>query len=382
MIICTDCTGCGACSAACKFDAIEMVPNAEGFLTPVVDDEKCVGCGMCQKTCPQNLKEKLELKRNLAVYAVVNKDKESLLQSSSGGAFFVLAQNVIKEGGIVCGCVMNEEQKVIHTFAENMQDLENMRGSKYVQSNTCSLYNRIKAELVAGRKVLFSGTPCQVAGIYQFLGKDYENLLTIDLICHGVTSPKALEQYINYEEKKREVKIQELKFRSKEKKNRPFMLEIQTEGGRKIYLPQVESWYYYYFLKGVMYRECCYSCQYATQDRIADITLGDFWGAEKYYPIDTSKGISAVLINSEKGARIFEDVKIQFECIESDITIAKQQNQQLSHPSEKSLEREPMMELIRNNSVVQLEQKFKKDIRITRIKYYIKCLLDTGKRRK
>lgn len=382
MIISTNCTGCAMCSEICKVGAIQMVQNAEGFLHPVIDDTKCVECGLCQKKCPQNLKENSGLKNSKVVYAAISNDEKSLMQSSSGGAFFVLAKKVVEEGGIVCGCILDSAQKATHVFAENLQDLERMRGSKYVQSDTSNVYNHLKELLEMGRRVLFSGTPCQVAGVYQFLGRDYENLLTIDLICHGVSSPKALKQYVTYEEKKRKTQIQGLRFRSKAKEKSPYMLEIVTEKSDKIYLPQVESWYYYYFLKGTMHRECCYSCKYAREERIADITLGDFWGAENYYPIDTSKGISAVLLNTTKGVELFESVKTKFLCIESNIELAKKQNKQLTSPSEDSPEREYMIGLVRADSVEEIEKKFKKDVRVIRIKYYIKCLLNMRKRRK
>lgn len=298
----TNCCGCSACASACPKRCITMAEDDEGFLYPKVDESTCVNCGLCEKVCnelhPYNKREPLQ------VLAAINKNEEVRLRSSSGGIFHLLAEGIIKRGGVVFGARFDENWQVVIDYAENMGDVEAFMGSKYVQARVADAYKDAKRFLAGGRPVLFSGTPCQVAGLHKFLRKPYENLLTVDFICHGTPSPKVWGMYLQEKQKK----VQDLccvEFRNKEKGWKNFSLNLQYNEASKtisILSPFQKNLYMNVFLKNVILRPSCYSCQARSGKSKSDIMIADFWGIDSIAPdMDDDKGTSLVFINTDKG---------------------------------------------------------------------------------
>ncbi|MEG1344494.1 MAG: Coenzyme F420 hydrogenase/dehydrogenase, beta subunit C-terminal domain [Clostridia bacterium] len=327
------CTGCFACFNICKNNAITIKEDKEGFLFPIIDKSKCINCKKCFNVCPSN--KNIELKKPSQVWAVINNNMQEYINSSSGGAFYVFAKEIINEGGKVYGACFNESLEVKHIRVETIDGLSKLRGSKYVQSQINDIYTKVKCDLENDTKVLFSGTPCQVAGLKNYLIKSYENLITIDLICHGVPSQKIFDKYIEYIGKGR--KITDFKFRHKMKNDtNPVILHYKKGGKNHNNKTALTDTFYYAFLNGYICRESCYNCMYATEKRVGDITLGDFWGVEKHHVEFTHKnGVSAILINTKKGKTFYEKVKEDFVSVESNINFVKEKNSNLNHPSQR-----------------------------------------------
>lgn len=307
-----ECTSCGACVNICPKKAIGLERDESGFLYPYIDRNKCVECSLCNSVCQMEKKFEHE-DYEQTFYALVNKNKKHLKVSSSGGAFLAVADYVFSMGGVVAGCAFDENQKAIHTITYTLNDcIDKLCGSKYVQSETQSTYTDVKKLLNDGITVLYVGTPCQIEGLYLFLKKKPQNLITMDLICHGVSSPLLWEKHKSYLENKVHAKINKYRFRGKEKAGWALYYYYYYYYGGKNRCKQGPSLldrYYTDFLKGVNYRESCYQCRYANIDRVGDITIGDFWGAEKYLDgIDLHDGISLILINSQRGNEIIQHI--------------------------------------------------------------------------
>lgn len=312
MDIDQECSGCKACESICPKNSISFIENDEGFLIPTVDESTCVSCGLCYKKCPQlnsvTISDSLKLQKQ-EVYASKGKDKYTLLESSSGGVFTIIATEVIKNNGVVFGCAFDENFVARHISIKTVEELEKLRGSKYVQSNTMKTFLEAKSYLKKDIPVLYVGTPCQIAGLRAFLGKPYDKLITIDLVCHGVPSPKLFSQYLADFEKRNDEKIKKYDFRYKEKTGSSKCNRIITNKKTRAYVYQCDP-YYKSFSDEKTYRECCYSCKYTNTKRIGDITIGDYWGYELFHPErDSSLGISVVLINTTIGKEIFDKVK-------------------------------------------------------------------------
>ena len=329
-----DCCGCGACLNICPKQAIKMQEDKCGFIYPVINEQECIRCGQCKKVCA--FQNKRETNTPIECYAAISKDEEQSRRSASAGIFAAIASEVIKNGGIVYGAAFDESWKVHHVSAETLDQLSALQGSKYAHSDIERIYTDVRSQLNRSRNVLFSGTPCQVAGLYGYLGKDYDNLLTIDIVCHGVPSNKMLRDYLDTLEKKHGGKVESFTFRDK-------TIGWGINGsavinGKRIKIWQSSSSYLYYFTRGLIYRENCYRCPYACEHRPADITLGDFWGIEKQHPEllgkgkwDERKGISLVIVNSQKAMRVVGTAKIEIR-ISSFYAMACN-NEQLIHPS-------------------------------------------------
>ena len=342
-----DCCGCHACSNACPKQCITMQADNEGFLYPVVDKETCIDCGLCEKVCPvinQN-----EPHKPLHVYAAYNKNEEIRMQSSSGGIFTLLAEATINEGGVVFGAKFDKDWNVVHDYTETIDGIADFRGSKYVQSTIGNTYSQAKKFLQAGRKVLFSGTPCQIAGLKKYLRKEYDNLLTVDIICHGVPSPLVWRRYIDETAEKLRAEraagknsvssslnelplIMGISFRDKTHGWKKFGFRISyaasmaaensvSESAMDICESHTTNVFMRAFLSNTILRPSCYACAAKQGKAHSDITIADFWGINKIdSAFNDDKGCSAIFLNTEKGInachleltdykeKIFEDV--------------------------------------------------------------------------
>ena len=297
-----DCTGCMACLQACVHTAIRMYSDEEGFLRPIISKDLCVECGLCQRICPVN---HLPLKRpSKKVFSGWSKDLSVRERSSSGGVFSEIAKHCISKGGVVFGCALDDNQQACHICVENECDLARLRGSKYVQSKIGDSYKQCQMFLNEGREVVFSGTPCQIAGLKNYLRKSYDKLTTVDLVCHGVPSPKVFDSYTTYISKKYNSHINSISFRSKRNSWIYFGMQIEFDD------PSISYYGAYYndpfirgFLRDYFLRPSCHQCKFTTEERVSDFTIGDWWGYRKTNNEDRDyrkKGVSLVLVNTDK----------------------------------------------------------------------------------
>lgn len=302
-----DCCGCTACASICVHDAIVMKPDVLGFLYPKVDKEKCIDCGLCEKVCQfkkgYNRYQNFE---NPQVIALRSKDVKDLRLSQSGSAFYLLAHNFIEQGGVVYGAGYESVYKVKHKRIDTIEGLQELRGSKYTQSDICGIFKQVKDDLKLGNKVLFSGTPCQVAGLRSFVGKKYaEKLYTIDLVCHAVPSPKIWEEYVKWVEEKYGEKIVKVNFRNK-KFGWHSHFETFLTATREI---KRNTFRFFFFYKHLSVRTSCSNCSFTNLKRIGDVTVGDFWGWEKFHKDwNDNLGVSLVMLNSQKGCNLFQAI--------------------------------------------------------------------------
>lgn len=296
------CCGCAACSKICPKQCITMREDEEGFLYPKVDESLCIDCGLCEKVCHEL--HPYEEREPLKVMAAINGDEAVRLQSSSGGIFHLLAEKTISQGGVVFGARFDDEWQVVMDFAESMEGVKAFMGSKYVQARTENAYTDVRRFLKEGRQVLFSGTPCQIAGLKHFLRKGYDNLLTVDIICHGTPSPKVWKLYLDEIVREGE-HLSNVEFRNKTNgwKNFSFKLTYNTEEDTVSLLsPFKQNPYMKAFLRDIILRPSCYNCQAKSGRSHSDITIADFWGIQSIYPeMDDDKGTGLIFANTEKG---------------------------------------------------------------------------------
>ncbi len=367
-----NCTGCAACLNVCGHNAISMNVNHEGFLYPIVDKTKCVECGLCQKTCPQNKSIKLGDITSQLVYMCWDKNLQARLNSSSGGVFSVVAKEILSRGGVVCGAAFDENMLLKHVIIEKKDDIRCLQGSKYIQSDIQHCFNRIRHILENGVFVYFVGTPCQVAGLKSYLRIDYQNLITSDLICHGVPSAVLFLQQVEELEKKFKSKIVDFKFRSKKRFGQGCDCELLFSGGGSRFLCAELVPFFYGFWNNLILRESCYHCQYASTRRVGDITLGDFWLVKKSFPnIKTSNGISLVLINTDKGDVFFDSIKDRIFYREATLEQAIRGQGQLKNPVKRPVKRDKYIACDLN----QLEKELLKIPLVDKIKMHTKNLL-------
>ena len=299
------CVGCKSCEQSCPKHCISMVENNEGFWYSSVDEKSCIECGLCLKKCPM---ENIEFHRNKPqkVWAWRNKNDADIMRSASGGAADSAAKTILQMGGIVYGAAYDEHLTVSHIEVTADAEREKLQSSKYVQSDLKGSYAKAKQQLSEGKIVLFTGTPCQIAGLYAFLGGDHENLYTVDLICHGVPSPKFFKKYLEYQNKQMAGKVIYFNFRSKGKRGWGTQYLLKTKTKTKTKVLSLDR-YGKHFMDGDCYRESCYQCIYANTSRVGDLTVGDFWGIAKSHPdFNSPKGVSSVFVNTEKGKKLFE----------------------------------------------------------------------------
>ena len=335
-----ECFACFACMSVCPQTCITMEENdAIGHIYPIIDNDRCIRCGLCQSVCPVLVKpEKRSLEKAYAAYSLDVKEHET---STSGGVAACFSRNVISDGGVVYGCSSRMDDGISHIRVDSNEQLFLLQGSKYVHSHINTTYVQAKKDLQSGKKLLFTGTPCQIAGLRSYLKRDYDNLLTVDLICHGVPPQKLLLEEI----KKYNYRGNLISFREPE----GFFLKIRQAEDEKIIYKKTanKSLYFLGFNANLLFRDSCYTCPYAELNRCSDITIGDFWGLGKNVPFtgDKSNGISVVLINTQKGERFWNEAKHLFFCEERPVEEAVAGNANLGRPSISHRGRKKFVEL-------------------------------------
>lgn len=321
------CNGCYACVTACPKKCIRMVCDEEGFVYPQINKKECIGCGLCKKVCPILKKREKVGEGEPLAYAAIYKNEEVRKVSSSGGIFSTLASIVLREGGVVFGATFAEDFSVEHIYIEDMKDLPKLQGSKYVQSKIGDAYAQARELLEKGRLVYFSGTPCQIGGLLSFLGKRYNNLITQDLICHGVPSPLVWKSYVTYREKEAGAKTQSIAFRAKDEGWKHFSMSFKFENGKEYRKNLKEDEYLKAFIKNLSLRTSCFDCVFKSVARVADVTLADFWGIQHFMPeLNDDMGISLVLLHSEKGKELFEKAQEDLICRKAELKDALEGN--------------------------------------------------------
>lgn len=368
-----DCCACEACANICSKNAISIKEDENGFRYPLIDNTICIDCGLCQKVCAfQNIEE---TNHPLKTYVAAAVDKKVIRKSASGGIFAVLAKEIISKGGYVCGATLfttDEKVCVEHIIIDKVEEIGLLQGSKYVQSNIGDCFKLIKKLLNEGKVVMFSGTPCQCAGLKAFLRKPYENLIIIDIICHGVPNQKLFNDYLAYKYSRKE-KITNFAFRDKSK-GWGLLGRVDYKNGKSQTVPAGLSSFYSFFLDSQIYRENCYKCKYASQNRPGDLTLGDYWGIEREHPeLITSKkynpedGISCIVVNTPKGADILKNISdsIIMDC--STYEKIANRNKQLLQPSNRGKHYDEIFDAYRMSGYKAVDKIF--------YKYYKKQIL-------
>jgi Coenzyme F420-reducing hydrogenase, beta subunit len=331
------CTGCTACLNICPKECIQMVQNCDGFKYPKIEQIRCVKCGLCQKVCPSLSLKKVSTKTfNQNAYAATSRKSDVLAKSASGGVFYELAKAILNEGGVVFGAAYDENMIVKHIPVYSAETLYLLQGTKYVQSDLGTCFSLVKKNLAEGRSVLFSGTPCQIAGLNGFLGREAGNLITCDLLCKGVPSPGLFEKYLNYLKKKYHREIKSVNFRSK-KFGWGLLTDISLDNGQRYLLKGIDDTFIRTAGSGFV-REACFSCKFTSKSRISDITIGDFWhiGEQTPYQYDTQNGVSAIIVNTKKGESLFKQIASSLRWDARDIEeVVSGQSSSLSHPLQK-----------------------------------------------
>lgn len=357
------CTGCFTCMNICPKDAIIAGEDIYGKTIPVINKEKCIECGLCVKKCPINHPVKLSYPQKC--YAAWGKEREEREDCASGGIATVFSNCVISENGVVYGTAFNDKLELVHTEGKKKEELQKFKGSKYVQSYIGLIFRQIKQRLEEGKCVLFIGTPCQVAGVKSYLGKDYENFLTVDIICHGTPPMKYLKEYMDVVD--RNHKAKNIVFRGK----KDYYFTLYDEEGVFSCKKSSCDFYFYGFLQGLIHRDNCYICNWARSERCSDITIGDFWGLDKKsLKVEYEGKVSVVLINTIAGKKFWEKYKNHFYWEERTVDEAINKNAQLKKPSVCHPDRKYFLERYKDKGFVKAVKtpKMIKKIYIHRIK--------------
>lgn len=371
------CSGCGACAVACPKVCIEMERDEEGFKYPKVDEALCVNCGLCEKVCP--VLSRPDNEQQPTAFAAINKHEKIRKNSSSGGIFYLLAERIISQQGVVFGAKFDKDFNVVHDYAETMDKVRAFMGSKYVQSDMGDNYRKAKEFLDAGRLVFFTGTPCQIGGLKAFLKQDYDNLVCQDLICHGVPSPNVWKKYIAFCKSKTTSDVAEVFFRNKTYGWKTFSLLLRFANGTEFDEIHKTDLFMQSFLRDLCLRPSCYHCAFKSKSREADITLADFWGIQHVLSaMDDDRGTSLVIVHTSKGNRMFDAIKndINYEQVDLDLAI-KYNSSMIKSVSEKP-QRKQFMSEIQKRRFDKVVKKYcnPKTKWITRIKHKAKmCLI-------
>lgn len=380
-IICGNkCTGCTACINLCPKKAIVMKEDKNGFKQPVIDQSKCINCGLCKKICPV-LNTKY-CKSISECYVGYNKDKNERLNASSGSIFSLIADYILENNGIVVGASFDDNMHLKHIAIEKKEDLNKLRKSKYIQSDLENIFLYI-IEQLKRKKILFIGTPCQVAGLKAFI-KNNDNLITIDLFCHGVPSPKLFEKYIKELENKTNDKLIDYDFRDKSTGWDTYSNKAVFEK-KEIKELYNNNDYMNLFLSDIALRESCYSCNFKIGNKYSDITLGDFWGVKKHYPEFYNKeGVSAIIVNTEYGKKLFNIIKENIEYKKCDIDSIICGNPLLVYSCKKPKNRDNFFDDIDKLNMNKLCNKYKHKqgfikIIFNKIKKFIKLIINKEK---
>lgn len=344
-----NCCGCNACAQICPKQCIHLIENTEGFLYPKIDQDACIECNLCNKACPIHATEE-NLPKPIKALAFQHTNNEILLSSSSGGAFNAIAQEIISSGGIVFGAKFNKSWSVEHSFTNNPNEIKLFQGSKYIQSDIKHMFTETEKFLKAGKYVLFSGTPCQIEGLFSFLRKDYKNLYTINVSCHGVPSPLIWRKYLE-EEFKDCKSIKHIEFRNKRTSWTKFRLLIESRN-KTIDDIHYDNPYLLGFLYNIYLRKSCYNCIYKKKIFKSDFTLADYWHIDKNSSdFDITKGVSLILVNTEKGINLMHKIEKQHRTKEISVNDALLFNNGLKQYTEKPAVRETFFKNLKSNHI-------------------------------
>lgn len=370
-----ECYGCSSCVQVCPVQAISFNKDSEGFFYPEIASDKCTDCGLCRKSCPIYKNSPASVSEEYPhVYGVWNKNDKIRDRSTSGGVFTALAQRIIDDGGVVFGAAFDNSFKAVHISVSDINGLEQLRGSKYTQSSIGVSYSNVKELLNKNTKVLFSGTPCQISGLYSFLGKSFSNLYTCDCVCHGVPSPGVFDMYKDHLQKQYGSEISAFSFRNKSKGWKSYHVSVSFKNGKQVLYGFQNNPFMIGFIKNMYLRPSCHSCKYASIQRQADVTLADFWGVEKFYPeLDDDRGTSLVLVNTHKGTELLKSCRNDLAIHECRLTDAVKENPSLTGPCSPNKLRTEFFNQMRSSDFKALERRFLQPASKMKV-FLIKCI--------
>lgn len=373
------CCGCTSCKEICPKDALQMVYNNEGFRYPELNKDNCINCGLCDKVCPILNANTLKYQQSQQVYAAVNKDDDILKESSSGGIFSSIASYILNNGGYVCGAAFDDNLYLHHILINSKEELYRLRGSKYLASENEGIYAKIRNLLNDGKLVYYTGTGCQVAGLRAFLRKEYENLITSDLVCHGTPSQKMFRAFVTEIEKRHKVKLYKYAFRDKNVNgwsccsSSSSSMDLAT--GRNVYIDfdRIQNAYFTAFITGCMNREGCYECPFTETHRCGDITLADYWGVKKFHKeIKAFKGVSAIIVNTDKGRDMLNKISDNIELTPSKMEWVALVNANLVKKTSRPERRNTIYYELDNDSYKMIKSFFSKSHYFKYCKFIIK----------
>lgn len=370
-----DCVLCGNCFDKCPKQCITFSKKYCSFSYPEIDMDKCIKCNLCERVCPAIQEQ--ERKVPDQYFGVKNRDEKILKLSSSGGVFFAIAKKIIKNGGVVVGATFDENIRVTHQMVDRVEDLKKLCGSKYVQSDIKNVFADMKKALLQQKKILFVGCPCQTASVKAYFASDIKNIYLMDFICHGIVSAEIFEEYKRYLEKKYRSPIKSFEFRNKKDGWLFSGPSVEFENGKRYSSPLSKDLYMQGYFSNLNLKESCYKCKFKNYKSESDITVGDFWGVEKIYPeFYEYYGNSIVIINTEKGSRIFEDCSDEFVIKEIDEEDILKYNGGLKKPFAMSEERAEYFDRAKKIGYIKPLEKYLYGSGLKNLKNKIKRLLE------